>query len=318
MIISLVTPAPPRSRVGNRTTALRWARILRALGHTVRISVNHDARRSDAMIALHAWRSAEAIDNFKARYPERPLILALTGTDLYRFIHTHPDTTLYSIRLADRLVVLHELAYQALPSSTHPKIHVIYQSAIALGQRHSHNTRQFNVCVVAHLREEKDPLRAAYAARELPRESRIRVLHYGKAYDEHWANKARVEMQRNPRYHWFDQVPHWQVRRSYARCQCMILSSIMEGGANVVSEAVVAELPLLCSRIPGSVGLLGTDYEGYFEVQDTEGLRDLLREVESKPNSLTQLETQCRSRAQLFTPEEEMRRWKILLHGLGG
>jgi len=38
----MVTPAPPGSRHGNRTTACRWARILRRLGHPVTVRQEWD------------------------------------------------------------------------------------------------------------------------------------------------------------------------------------------------------------------------------------------------------------------------------------
>ena len=59
---------------------------------------------------------------------------------------------------------------------------------------------KFEVLVIGHLRDEKDPLRAAEASRSLPESSRIRVVHLGRAHDEAWADRARAEMDRNPRY----------------------------------------------------------------------------------------------------------------------
>ena len=38
------------------------------------------------MIALHAWGSSDSIRNFRERYPDRPLIVALSGTDIYYYL----------------------------------------------------------------------------------------------------------------------------------------------------------------------------------------------------------------------------------------
>ena len=262
MHIIIITPAKLKSLSGNRATAQRWAFFLRELGHKVTISVTWDESPCDLMIALHAWRSADAIARYKDKYPSQPLIVAMTGTDLYRFIHSHPVPTLSSVKAADELVVLHDRAYLALPEEAWDKVNVIYQSAIPLPFAIKRSKRTFDVCVVGHLRDEKDALRTAYAVRDLPESSRIRVRHYGKAHNSEWADKAQQEMQINRRYQWFGEVKHWQIRQAYAHCHLMVLSSVMEGGANVISEATVAGLPVIASEIVGSVGLLGEDYAG--------------------------------------------------------
>ena len=46
------------------------------------------------LIALHAWRSAAAVRRFRALYPDRPLLVALSGTDLYEYIDRDPEPTL--------------------------------------------------------------------------------------------------------------------------------------------------------------------------------------------------------------------------------
>ena len=241
----------------------------------------------------------------------------MTGTDLYRFIKSHPQPTLASISSADRLVTLHELATRVLPASAHHKVHVIHQSATALPKPVKRAVRHFDVCVVGHLREEKDSLRVAYAVRDLPEKSRLRVLHYGKAHNEEWARYAQQEMKINPRYHWFGEVPHGKIRRAYSACHLMVLPSIMEGGANVISEAIVAGLPVIASDIDGSVGLLGEDYAGYYPVQDTRSLRELLLKAETEPDYLQTLAEQCSKRAGLFTREAEKQAWADLLSDMG-
>jgi len=316
MKISLITPARKDMRTGNRTTAVRWARILRGVGHRVQIATDYADEPADLMIALHAWRSAASIRRFRARYPDRPLIVGMAGTDIYRFQQTDPEVTQGSMETADRLVGLHDLVGDAIPEAMRGKLRIIYQSVPPLPRRLPPLRGAFEVLVIGHLREEKDPLRTARAARDLPANSRIRIIHLGMAYEAHWAEAAKAEMTANPRYEWRGEVPGWIVRRSLARAQLMVLSSIMEGGANVVSEALVAGVPVLASAIPGSIGLLGCDYPGYFPVGDTAALTVLLRRAEADGSFLDSLRQSCTARAPLFSPEHERDAWQALLREL--
>jgi putative glycosyltransferase (TIGR04348 family) len=315
MRVTMITPAPPGSRAGNRTTAVRWRDILRALGHRVDVSTRYEGQNADVMVALHAWRSADAIAAFAGRFPHRPLIVAVTGTDAYRFIHSHPETTLRSLRLADRLVGLHERIGDALPADQRHKVRVIYQSAEPVGVRQPYK-RHFHVSVIGHLRDEKDPLRPALAARDLPSDSRIRIHQYGKAHDADWAARADAEMARNPRYQWHGELPRHRIRDVYRRSHLLVLPSLMEGGANVISEAVVAGLPVLASDIDGSVGLLGADYPGYYPVGDTRALTALMQRSESDHAFYENLAEHCHRRRALFTPERETEGWATLLDEL--
>lgn len=314
--ISLVTPAGRTARTGNRTTAVRWAGLLRDLGHHVRVSTEDHALDADVMVAIHAWRSAESIRRFAEAHPERPLIVLLAGTDIYTFQHSHPETTLASMARAHALVGLHDLVHRAIPKRFAARLRIIHQSAVAPSLPRAPSRRHFDVCVVGHLREEKDPLRAALAARRMPPGSRLRVLHLGRAYDEAWARRAEAEMAINPRYLWRGERPAWQVRRTYARCHAMLISSVMEGGANVVSEALAAGLPVIASRIDGNVGLLGADYAGYFPPGDTEALAALLQRAETEPAVLRTLAAQGRKQRSLFSATRERAAWRRLLNEL--
>jgi putative glycosyltransferase (TIGR04348 family) len=318
MKISLITPAPKATRTGNRTTAMRWARLLRNLGHRVELATRYDDAPADVMIALHAWRSADSVRAWRARYPQAPLIVGLGGTDIYRFQHSHPNVTLGSMRVADILVGLHDLVSDAIPEAMHGKLRVIYQSVPPLPRRLPPRRDTFEVLVVGHLREEKDPLRTAQASRLLPVQSRIRVVHLGMAHGEQWSAAAHAEMAKNPRYQWRGEVPGWAVRRAMARAPLLVLSSIMEGGANAVSEALVAGVPVLASKIDGSVGLLGGDYPGYFPVGDTEALAALLHQAETDVAFLADLHRHCAARAPLFEPAREQQSWHDALQELTG
>ena len=316
MKISLITPAKKQSRAGNRTTAVRWAAILRRLGHRVAVSDVYDDIPAGMMVALHAWRSAEAIERYHGLYPNRPLVVALTGTDIYRFQKSHPKITTRSMELADALVCLHDRVQRDIPSRFRDKLHVIHQSAKPLPKRGAPAKRHFDVCVIGHLREEKDPLRTALAVRDLPDSSRIRVVHAGKAIDREWALRAETEMVRNPRYRWLGDIPGWQVRRLMGRSRLMVISSRMEGGANVVSEAIVAGLPVIGSDISGNAGLLGDDYPGTYTLEDTIALRRLLERAECEPGFLETLKRHCRERRSLFRPRAEFTAWKNLARRL--
>ncbi len=312
MRIVMITPAPPQSRAGNRTTAVRWRDVLRSLGHRVDVSTRYDGQNADLMVALHAWRSAESVAEFATRFPKRPLIVAITGTDAYRFIHSHPEQTLRSVRLADRLVGLHDLIALTLPEKERPKMRVIYQSAEPVGLRDPYR-RYFHVSVIGHLRDEKDPLRPALAARALPAGSRIQVHQYGKAHTPEWADRAEQEMRFNKRYRWHGEVPRYKVRQVYRRSHLVVLPSLMEGGANVISEAAVAGLPVIASDIPGSVGLLGEAYPGYYPVGDEQALSVLLQRAENDPQFYADLDECCRGLRPRFSLRAETLAWARLL-----
>ena len=319
MKILLITPALTNSRAGNRVTAIRWKNILTELGHRVTVKVSTDditqtSKKNDTMLALHAWRSAASIDSFNQQFPQKPLIVALTGTDLYKFIHSHPKPTLRSIKQADALITLHDLAHLAIPKSARKKVQIIYQSAALIKRKANKNKRFFDVCVIGHLREEKDPLRTAYAVRKLPDDSRIRVKQYGKAHKPIWERRAKKEIQVNSRYKWYGEVPHWKINQLYANADLMVLSSKMEGGANVISEACTAGLPIVASDIDGSIGLLGSNYPGYYLCGNTSSLRELLIKAEMDKLFLARLTKACQAKANLFTYKKEKSSLKKLIN----
>jgi putative glycosyltransferase (TIGR04348 family) len=316
MKIVLITPSGPTAHTGNRVAASRWAGILRQLGHRVRIAVDYDGRPADLMVAVHAWRSAAAIRRFKADFPTRPVILQLSGTDIYHYIDTDPGPTLQSMERADRLVALNDLAWKAVPKPLRSRLSVVHQSAPPLGRPYGPSRRAVVVSVIGHLRDVKDPLRAAEAARLLPTTSRIRIEQVGRAYTPEWAERARAEMASNPRYQWRGDVPPAAVHRLLARSHAMVISSLSEGGANVVSEAIMAGVPVLASRVDGNVGLLGADYAGYFPVGDTNALARLLQRLERDPSFVTTLRKALARLKPMFRPAREKAALRRLLADL--
>jgi putative glycosyltransferase (TIGR04348 family) len=320
MKIFMACPAPPKSRKGNRVTAVRWADILKSLGHHVTIDSSYTGYRYDLMIALHALKSREAMGVYRVGYPNGPLILCLTGTDLYRDIHRTSSARI-GLEWADRLVLLQEYGKRELEPRLRRKCRVILQSAepVGDGKKKPHRVGEpLEVVVLGHLRHEKDPFRAALALRALPKDLPIHLTHFGAALAPGLADRARKLMKAEPRYRWLGEVPRERARQALAESDLMVLSSRMEGGANVISEALVDDVPVLASRIPGSIGLLGAKYPGYFPVGDTEVLAKLLRKAATDAVYHDRLRQACLERKPLFEPEREREAWRALLAELCG
>jgi putative glycosyltransferase (TIGR04348 family) len=303
MQIALITPFLPAARNGNAHTAVRWNRFLRQAGHRVTMAVAWDEQPADLMIALHARRSHAAISRYTTRYPERPVILMLTGTDIYRDIHSDADAQ-DSLTLAHSIVALQEQGPLELPVAIRPKACAIYQSSPRLAPA-KRPVRSFDIAVVAHLRDEKDPFRAALAAQKLPAASRIRIHHIGGPLQPGMAEQAQQLAADIPRWRWLGALSHSETRRRIARSHLLVLSSRMEGGANVICEAVMAGTPVLATRIPGNIGMLGTDYAGYFPFGDEVALAELMSRAETDPDFYRTLLDQCAARAPLFEPAQE-------------
>lgn len=300
MRIVIVCPAPRGSRAGNRVTALRWGRLLRALGHRVVVSTSAN-RACDLLIALHARHSAAEIQKSRSEHPTRPIVLVMTGTDLYRDIASDRSAH-QSLDLADVLVVLHSLGAEALPRKHRGKVVVVPQSATPVPHARKRGTT-FDVAVVGHLREEKDPLRTALAVRNLPASSRIRAVQVGRALSS--ADGEAAAAAESTHYRWVGERSPSAARRLIARSDLLVLTSRMEGGANVLSEALVSDTPIVASRIPAARALLGDEYPGLFRVGSTRGLRALLLRAERDPSFLRELTRKCRARRKLVSVAAE-------------
>jgi putative glycosyltransferase (TIGR04348 family) len=303
MRIALITPYSPTARNGNAHTALRWRAFLRQAGHRVDMAVAWDGGAAQAMVALHARRSHGSIARFAKAHPDRPLILVLTGTDLYRDIRFDADAQL-SLKLAHRLVVLQEAGMAEIPRPYHHKTLVIFQSAPTLAPQ-PRPLRHFSVGVVAHLRDEKDPFRVVLALQHLPPGSRIRAWHVGDELQPGLGLEADALARLEPRWQWLGGRSHGQTRRRIARSHLLVVPSRMEGGANVICEAVTAATPVLASDVPGNVGMLGRDYAGYFPVGDDRALAGLMHRAETDAGFYALLARQCALRAPLFAPARE-------------
>jgi glycosyltransferase involved in cell wall biosynthesis len=222
--------------------------------------------------------------------------------------------------LADRLIVLQADAVNALPRAHRAKARVIYQSARCLAPALKPAAR-LNCVMVGHLRPEKDPGTGWGAWAHLPPDAPIRLDVIGGALNEKLGRAARAVERQDPRVRWLGARPHAWTRQAIKRAHLLIVPSWMEGGANVIVEAVTAGTPVLASRVSGNIGMLGEDYAGYFPVADAAALAWLLSRHLEDARAYAQIQRQCRRRLPWFRPELERdaltRLLRELLRGSG-
>jgi putative glycosyltransferase (TIGR04348 family) len=277
--------------------------MLHAVGHKVSVASEWDAAPADVLFALHARRSHASVLRYRQAHPHGNLVVVLTGTDLYRDIR-HDSSAQLSLKLAQRLIVLQEQGLKELPRQFRAKTRVIFQSA-QVNAAAIPPKNKFRVCVLGHLREEKDPFRAALALQLIPSEEKIELVHLGKAMLPGFDAQAKTLMVHEPRYRWLGSLPHWRALRWLCRSHLMVISSHMEGGANVIAEAVCAGIPVLASAVAGNIGMLGSGYPGYFPPGDETTLAELLTKAMRHQAYYQSLMRGITARRRLFRPQSE-------------
>ena len=302
--------------LGNSVTAGRWRELLRNLGHRVTVANRCVDGPFDLLVALHARKSHQAVIQFRKNRVGKPIIIAMTGTDLHCDLGVSAKVD-ESLKIADRVLLLEPNAGFKLPSQYQGKLRVIYQSANTVVPKPKPLTRWFEVTVIGHLRSVKDPFRTAYASSELPDDSRIRIVQIGRALNRSMEKTARMIAARNPRYRFLGPLSHSETQRRLARSRLTVLSSKSEGGPAVLSEAIVNRVPVLASRIDATEGILGESYAGMFRVGDTQRLTELLHRAEREPSFGRQLIKSAQVMKPRLQPEYEVKAWKQLVGEFG-
>ncbi len=306
-----MTPTLADANTGNWQTARRWEGML-SKAYRVRLTSFWDGGDDDVMVALHARRSAVSVAKWRALRPTAPLIVVLTGTDLYRDIESDASAQA-SLAAADRLIVLNQLGAESLPKGLISRTRVVLQSCSArktLPKTHRH----LRALMVGHLRAEKSPQTYFEASRMLLGCGDILFDHIGAALDPALGSQASSLMADNPSYRWLGGLANAATRQRIQTAHVLVHPSRMEGGAHAVIEAVRSGTPVLASRIDGNVGLLGESYDGYFPLGDAPALANLLQRLRNEPTMLDHLQRQCEERASLFDPTRE----SAALHSLIG
>ncbi len=312
LTILIVRPPSDLAQDGNKTTADRWARLLTELGHEARVTEGWDGTPCDLLVALHARKSHDAVVRSHKAAPDRPILVCGAGTDLYSDVEPgEGDEVLESLRVASRILLLQELARERVPEELRDRARVLHQSALPMEDRPAPPEDHFRVAFLANVRPVKDPLTALRAAERLP--EGIRIVHAGAHIDpdlsQRLARRAadcRAFESRGP-------LSPEEARALIASSHLLLSTSRHEGGANVLSEALALEVPILCTNIPGSLGLLGSGYPGTFEVEDAKGLAAQIVRARDDEAFGSELRAACAERAWLANPKTEREGWRRLL-----
>jgi glycosyltransferase involved in cell wall biosynthesis len=139
----------------------------------------------------------------------------------------------------------------------------------------------------------------------LPADSKITVTHLGQAMNPQMKDLAENFNATVKRYQWIGEVSHAEALKVLSQSHLMVISSRMEGGAHVVSEAIALGIPVIASDIPGNRGLLGEDYPAYYPVADEKALATLLYRAENTPAFYALLQKHIDLRRDLIKPARE-------------
>ncbi|MGC6425475.1 MAG: glycosyltransferase [Akkermansiaceae bacterium] len=307
MKICVASPYPLSDLKGNSVTTERIVKILRKAGLDTRGSHGFDGLATDALIALHAKKGAQAVVDYREAFPDGKLIVLLTGTDLY---DDFPKGLGFeSLEAADFIAITHEESRAMIPERFQEKVVVVPSSLEMPDISAAPESPPFAISVVGHLRPVKRSFLTIEAVAKNP-DWEVEVWQLGEALDEESAATACAWQKKDSRYRWFGGLPREEGLRKCAASSLTVNSSILEGGANAVLEAMTMGVPILASHIPGNIGLLGTEYPGYFQEGEIESK---LAEILKNPSQLNQWTDLAAERLPVFSRESEREAWMKLL-----
>ena len=310
MKVCVASPYPLSELNGNSVRADRIRKMLNERGIEARGSNGFDGIPADILISLHAIKGAPAIFEFKKKQPKGKVIILMTGTDIYQGLPEGSQIGEDALEEADRIVVPQEAAILKLPEEVRGKTVVIRSSLDSIAIKASPSRSPFVISVVGHLRPVKRSFLTIETLAKRPEWSDIEVWQIGQALDEEMRKKAEFWAKDYERYRWFGGLPRRESLALCAKSSLTINSSVLEGGANAVLEAMTMGVPVLASRIEGNVGLLGNDYPGYFE----EGQMDeALQAIMNQRVDLQEWIRLSANRLPLFSRERESNLWLELL-----
>ena len=224
----------------------------------------------------------------------------------------NPELSEQTINLAQKLVVAHPACLPQIPDRWRSKTVVIYPSVTMpeLGVIATPAAPLFTC--IGHLRPVKAPHLMHSAIQRIPQACLV-AASIGNAYDVTDGQQALLNARQDARYQWHAGFDRKTALEWMKASLATINSSLSEGGANTVIEAIQLRVPVLATDIPGNRGFLGDDYEGYFEPGRSDQLAELMSRCLEQADFVEHLKTQLDQRRHLFSTERESQQLSELL-----
>ena len=315
--IAMVLPEDAPVGSGNRVSAGRWSAMLRAGGHRVREleapGQHADYAGLDLWIGLHAERSSSSLDLALTRAPGLRAITVLTGTDLNR--EGGPsESTQDQLDRSNRLVILNKSARRLVPEPLQDRVRYLPQVPTGIDPIPVRQAPTATLAMLGHLRPVKDPEVVLRALENLPRGLGLRVLHAGKPLCAE-LEQACLNASRNPSlpYQYLGPVDRTAALGILAESQGLLLPSRSEGGASVLSEALLTGRAVISSDAPGITSFLPDDYSGTFAIGDDRQLGERLERFATDAEWRHQLTELCASAGEQLRGFDEARGWLELV-----
>jgi len=313
--ILINSPYSLDSLKGNAVSAIRIASLLCDAGHEATAISTTQPPAADVLIALHLFKSNDCVQSFRETSPTSPVVVYLTGTDIYQGLEEDPERAKLLLEQADALVLSQQASKRVLPAELHSKCSIIYSSIELptylpnipnLQNDHTH------IVIASHIREVKNPLIIPQALSLIP-DAKVKVHLLGDALDIELGEQVKLATTSDSRFVWHGPLDRETTLAWMKAADYTLNTSFQEGGANSIAESICVGTPVLASKIDGNVGFLGDNYPGYFDPYEPESLASLTKQVLGDTQLSEQLQRTCSNRSHLFTRTQEQQGWDNLV-----
>ncbi|HMS18816.1 MAG TPA: glycosyltransferase, partial [Planctomycetota bacterium] len=253
--VALVSDAWGSSERGNGTTVERWRLLCPEIIQPVRTGdPPPEGPPPDLVHGYHVIRGGLAARRLASHYG-CPLVMSLGGTDL----------AAVALGLPERLAVLSALDGVAVLTGAFPSFEAPFQGQVPfitvprsipcpseVGPLRAPDGT-IRALLVAGLRPVKDVLYAIELARTLRSHGLpIRLTILGARSDEAYAQQVDQSLRGLEGIHLLRNVPHHQMELVYRSHDVLWNTSLHEGGANAILEAVSFGLPVFLRSVLGN------------------------------------------------------------------
>ncbi len=291
MKVLLFLPFAPDSPTGNAVTARRIRKNLAPLG--IEVVLQHlpadsrleeviaaiDRERPDVLQWYNAWKTGRWLPRVRLERP-LPSVITLTGTDINREAEdaSHREAVLAALREAEAIVTysaaLRDHVVTLLPDLAQ-RVHTI-PKGVELGSASFELPTWARGDVVlfflpAGVRPEKNNRFAVRALDEVhAADPRVRLLLAGPIIDSEYGAALRQDLATRAWAGHIEGIPHDAMASVYAQAAVVLNTSLSEGLANAVIEAMACGRAVLAADIEGNRQVIEHGSTGFLYVDEAD------------------------------------------------